>query len=154
MSKRKNRSAAPNLPQEALERARRQAAIERGELPPEPEVPVVPEREPEAPRITPPVTPGENPYRTVSAAQRRAARAARTGRRTRSMQRVAPSERVEELDAETITELLENPTREVTEEQLRQEYGYVLKDMRSMFVLTGGLIVLLIALAFILPQGI
>jgi hypothetical protein len=51
-----------------------------------------------------------------------------------------------------INELLHNPTKVVTEDQLRSEYGYVLADIRGMFALAAGLIVLLIALAMLLPR--
>lgn len=150
MSKRKSRASAPNLPQETLERARRQAAIERGELPPEPEPePAPPAREtPAAPTAT---AASANPYRTVAARQRRAVAGARTGtRRSRSPE--AARERRTELDAETVAELLENPTIEVSEDELRRDYAYVVADLRSMGLLAGGLIVTLVVLAQVLPH--
>jgi hypothetical protein len=39
----------------------------------------------------------------------------------------------------------------VSEAELRQQYGYVLRDIRSMFVLAGVLIVLMLALMLLLP---
>lgn len=148
MSKRKSRTSAPNLPQETLERARRQAAIARGELPPEPE-PEPPVAEPPS-KAAPAVA---NPYRTIAARQRRVITRTRSraGERRARVQD-AGRERRPELDAERISELLENPTIEVTEEELRREYTYVLTDLRSMGLLAAGLFVTLIVLAQVLPQ--
>jgi hypothetical protein len=56
------------------------------------------------------------------------------------------------LSQDVINELLYNPTMTVTEDQLRSEYGYVLTDIRGMFILAAGLIVLLFALATLLPR--
>ena len=149
MSKRKNRGSAPNLPQETLERARRQAAIERGEIEAAPEsepAPVLPVDE--KPRASKPIV---GP-KTVSAAQRRAEREVRTGRSKDGVRRVSASNKRSELDAETVSELLDNPTIHVSEEELRHDYGYVIADMRSMFTLAVGLIVALVVLAQILPK--
>jgi hypothetical protein len=149
MSKRRNRTGAPNLPKETLERARRQAAIERGEIEPEVEeieAPVVEEK---------PVRPAANvnPYRTVSASQRRAVSEARVGvRRDRTAPRVGTRSRTQELDAETIAELLDNPTITVTEDDLKRDYSYVVADLRNMGILAAGLIVALVVLATVLPR--
>ena len=90
-----------------------------------------------------------NPYRTVSASERRARRRAREGGPKPSASERAS---IPELPQDVVTELLMNPTKVVTEEQLRSEYGYVLADIRSMGILTGSLIVLLILLATLLPS--
>ena len=149
MSKRKNRAAAPNLPQETLERARRQAAIDRGELPPEPEP--TPEPEPEA-APKPVAATTANPYRTVPASQRRAVTRVRSaGRRERGTRLAGERGRDAELDAETISDLLDNPTIFVSEEQLKAEYGFVTADLRNMFLLAAGLMVTLVVLATVLP---
>jgi len=150
MSKRKTRAGAPNLPQETLERARRQAAIDRGELTPEPEPVVEPVAEAPA---TPAITPTVNPYRTVPASQRRAVASVRsTERRARGDRMAGARARQTELDAETISELLDNPTIYVSEQQLKAEYGFVVGDLRNMFVLAAGLMVLLVVLATVLPR--
>jgi hypothetical protein len=149
MSKRKNRGSAPNLPQETLERARRQAAVERGEIEAAPEVeptPAIPVEE--KPRAAAPIV---GP-KTISAAQRRAEREVRTRRSKDGVRRVSASNKGSELDAETISELLDNPTIHVSEEELRRDYSYVVADMRSMFTLAAGLIVALVVLAQILPK--
>lgn len=140
MSKRKNRAGGPSIPRETLERARRQAGLEQAsEAAPEPE----PEPEPET-------TAAENPFRTVSASQRRAQRAARSGGRTSE-----PSRRTraaDKLDQESVAYLLHNPTRFVSEEELRRDYSYVLSDLRSMGLLAAGLVALLVVLAQVLPK--
>lgn len=147
MSKRRTRAGAPNLPQETLERARRQAAIDRGEIVPEPE----PVSEPEPP-VAPPVSTTANPFRTVPASQRRAiARTRDRQRRPRGSQLAGSRTREAELDAETISDLLANPTIVVTEEQLKAEYGFVAADIRNMFLVAGGLMIALVVLAFVLP---
>ncbi len=148
MSKRRNRGSAPNLPQETLERARRQAAIERGELPDEPqtEAPIV-EDKPPRPAAS------ANPYRTVPASQRRAVSDVRVGvHRQRGARRVGSGSRKTELDAETVADLLENPTLVVTEEELRRDYSYVVADLRNMGMLAVGLVVALVVLAAVLPR--
>jgi hypothetical protein len=92
-----------------------------------------------------------NPYRTVSASERRARRRAREG--TPASQVKTPTEKATAvLPQEMIEELLHNPTKMVTEEQLRGEYGYVVADIRNMGILAAGLVVLLIALATFLPR--
>lgn len=91
---------------------------------------------------------GNNPYRTVSASERRARRRARDGgAKPASVERAAP-----ELPQDLVSEMLLNPTKVVTEEQLRGEYGYVLADIRSMAILAAGLVVLLVVLATVLPR--
>ena len=56
------------------------------------------------------------------------------------------------LRADVVSNMLEHPTITVTEDQLRQEYGYVVSDLRSMALLAAGLIVALVVLAQILPK--
>jgi hypothetical protein len=116
-----------------------------------------------------------NPYSTVAASKRRAERAARTG--TRRPGRSAPGisdldaleaaeaalmprppqekrRRESELDHETVADILANPTRFVSEEELRSEYTYVVNDIRSMALLALGLVVLLVVLASVLPTAL
>jgi hypothetical protein len=89
---------------------------------------------------------GSNPLRTVSASSRRAERAVRRGDVP-----AEASKKAAELDQATLAELLHNPTKFVSEEELRREYTYVLNDLKSMGILAAGLIVLLITLALVLP---
>ncbi len=80
-------------------------------------------------------------YSARSARERRATRSAGSARRSSG-----------ELSQEVINEMLENPTIEVSEDELRKEYGFVIADLRSMALLSIGLIVALVALAEILPK--
>lgn len=101
-----------------------------------------------------------NPYRTISASERRARRQAREAGKVRIPTGDAPGRRGVErakptpsnvLPQELINELLANPTKVVTEDDLRRDYSYVIADLRSMALLAVALVVLLVALALILP---
>lgn len=106
--------------------------------------------------------PGENPFQTRTAAQRRAERSVvtRGGTVTNaaplqprdSAQKPAAAADSTHLTGEQIAYLLEHPTKQVTEAELKAEYGYVLADVRNMFVLAGGLVVVLLGLALLLPR--
>lgn len=43
--------------------------------------------------------------------------------------------------------MLLNPTKELTEQQLRQEYSHVLKDLRDMLILAAILMLVMTAMA-------
>lgn len=90
----------------------------------------------------------KNPFSTVSARERRAKERAATGK-------PAPAADVRDavLTTAQISELLDHPTKTVAESELRSQYAYVLKDLRSMGVLTAALFALLVALALLLPQA-
>ncbi|MCL4248191.1 MAG: hypothetical protein KJ065_08600 [Anaerolineae bacterium] len=94
-----------------------------------------------------------NPYRTVTASERRARRQAREGK-NRAAAAAAPAGGAaqEVIPQDIVNEMLHNPTKVVTEDQLRTEYGYVMADIRNMFLLALGLIVLLVVLAAVLPH--
>jgi hypothetical protein len=81
----------------------------------------------------------------------RSARERRAGRTTPSAERRS-NQSQEEYSSETISNLLRHPTRTVTEAQLREEYSYVLTDLRSMAIVSAGLVVLLVLLAQVLPK--
>jgi hypothetical protein len=87
-----------------------------------------------------------NPYQARSARERRAERSARTGTTPRR------ERKHEELSQQVIAELLDHPTKTVTQDELRKEYGYVIADLRSMGALAAALIVALVVLAQILPK--
>ncbi|MGQ9908786.1 MAG: hypothetical protein ACUVS2_08125 [Candidatus Flexifilum sp.] len=107
--------------------------------------------------------PTVNPYATRTAAQRRAERAviSRSGQ-VSTLTSAAPAPRPQpaerdrakqaQLDAERVAYLLEHPTKTVTPEELKAEYGYVIADLRNMFLLAGALVILLVALAVVLPR--
>jgi hypothetical protein len=89
----------------------------------------------------------KNPYGTVSARERRAREQATSGK-------IAPTADVKDIALTTaqISMLLDNPTKTVTDAEMRTQYAYVLKDLRSMGVLTAALFGLLIVLALLFPQ--
>jgi hypothetical protein len=128
MSKRRNKKA--NLPDDVLARARKQAGIEE------------PEPETEAEEADDEPSEKEVIKAASASVQERAAR-----RRKLSPVQLERSRKRGELDADTIRELLENPTIEVSDEQLREEYQHVLIDLRNMGLLSALLMVLLVILA-------
>lgn len=96
-----------------------------------------------------PRTPSTGTRRTYgarSARERRAERSVRTGSSARR------ERKHDELSQEVVAELLEHPTLTVSEDELRKEYSYVIADLRSMALLSAGLIVMLMVLAQILPK--
>ena len=116
MSKRRRRQ--PNLPQDTLARARREAGLEA-----------------EPARAAAP-----RPARTRRSEEPRPA----TPRRVRSLRST------DELTQDEIAERLANPVRQVSEAQLRAQYGYVIADLRSMGLLALALFVLMILAALLL----
>ncbi|NWG16523.1 MAG: hypothetical protein HXY41_07795 [Chloroflexi bacterium] len=151
MSKRKNRSVSPNLPQDALERARRQIAEERGETSqpekPAQAKPAAPPKPTTLPKAAPAV-----PYRPVTETrsrrppERAALSAGRVSER-RAARRDDTNGKPEQLDMETVRYHLMHPTKIVTPEELRRQYGYVASDLRRIGLLAAGLIVVLIVIA-------
>ncbi len=97
-----------------------------------------------------------NPYKTVSSARRRIQQEVQEERdggevpRRRSMERRSRDENG--LNSDMITEALRNPTKTVTEAELREQYSHVLTDLRSMGVLAAGLVVVLVTLSVVLPK--
>ena len=59
----------------------------------------------------------------------------------------------EEMTQEEVIYLLENPTKQVGEEELRQQYSYVLADLRNMGLLAAVLFVALIVVAGVVVVG-
>jgi hypothetical protein len=155
MSKRKNRSTSPNLPQEALERARRQIAEDQGEaVQPAPE-PKAEEKPKSAAQVKPAAS---KPYRPVTET-----RSTRLTPATVSAGRISKrrtnepgqGRRRSESDPYNMDEVryqLEHPTKVVTVDELRAEYSYVVQDLRRVALVSAGLIVVLIALALVLPK--
>lgn len=75
----------------------------------------------------------------------------RQRRRRRDLQSVQLERRKDEgaLDAEYVADLLANPSKEVSEEELRADYGFVIKDLRNMGILAAGLFVALVVIALV-----
>lgn len=136
MSKRKNRSSAPNIPSETLERARRQAAGENVDAS-APQMPTSASKSREERRADMGVSTTRRRY-TATAAE------------MASTPRPYAKRKREELTIEDIDARLNNPDKFVTEEQLRAEYGYVLRDIRSMFILAGALFATLLVLGLVI----
>lgn len=138
MSKRKSRkSSSPNLPQETLERARQEAGLS----------PVTPQPAADEEEVADDVvnaaeaavsTPNPDTSRP-----REMPLPAQASRRKRKPKAVA----YEEMTQEEVAFALENPTKIVTESELRTQYSYVLMDIRSMAVLAAVLFVALIIIA-------
>ncbi len=78
----------------------------------------------------------------------------RTSSSSRSSRRGSLSRepRRRELKPEVVSQMLENPTIEVSEDQLRQEYGYVVNDLRSMALVAVALVIALVVMAQLLPK--
>jgi hypothetical protein len=137
MAKRRNR--APNIPAETLERARQQARGVTEEVPVEKPVETKP-----APVQSAPATRTRTERRsevrssTAGSSRRANLQSGQPGRRTRN---------IEDMSPEMISNILAHPTKIVTEEELHQQYGYVLTDLRNMFLLAAALFAALILLA-------
>lgn len=137
MAKKKLNTSSQRLNHELLERARQQAREIETESEHE-------ELEASAPLLA------ESQSSTVrqpaSGTQRRSVS---TAKRLRERNEET---RKKSLTAEDISEMLANPTKTVTEAELRAQYGFVLRDLRSMGMLAGASFVFLIALAVLLPH--
>ncbi len=123
MAKRRRRKSQnqPNLPEATLARARREAGLI------EDDEPVAEAATPEPEQATPVPARQEN----LPPVQKRRRR------------EVTP----EDLTHEEIVERLANPTRVVSEDQLREQYTYVMADLRGMGMLAGLLFVIMIVVA-------
>lgn len=143
MSKRRNRkSNQPNIPEETLRRARQEAGLE----PPDPVDEAALEDE-AAPQRAPAPPPEPAPVRAT--ARRDPLPAARETAAPRKRKRRSEKVAYEEMTYEEVLELLENPTKTVTEAELHAQYGHVISDLRSMFVLAAALFIVMIVVATI-----
>jgi len=132
MAKRRRSSKKPNIPKSTLERARRKA--EGDEAPaaePQPQAEAAP----------------EEPAAEPKAEKAPAAAESSPRRRKVSPVQLERSRQRGELTHEMIEEILHNPTVEVTQEQLREDYQHVLLDLRNMGILAAALFIVLVALA-------
>jgi hypothetical protein len=138
MAKKKANTSGQRLNRELLERARQQAraieAEEEDESVGEASSPIAVESQPSVVRQPAPGT----QRRSVSTAKRLRERNEETRKKS--------------LTSEEISQLLANPTKTVTEAELRAQYGFVLRDLRSMGMLAGASFLFLIALAVLLPH--
>ncbi len=129
----KRRRKKPNISQAVLEQARQTAAGEGAGA-----------SETEA-------TAQETAAADVGASAAAAEAPRRQRRRRRDLQAVQLERRKDEgaLDAEYVADLLANPTKEVSEEELRADYGFVIKDLRNMGILAAGLFVALVLISLL-----
>jgi hypothetical protein len=143
MSKRRNRKSTPNIPQDMLERARQQIAEQEAASAGASETVEAALEEsaakPVAASVTETGTPEPTQPQRARPRRREGVQPARLGEK-----------KIDPNDPETVQQLLANPTKIVTEEELRQEYGYVLSDLKSMGLLAAGLIVALVVIAQLL----
>ena len=143
MSKRKKRRSQPNLPQETLARARREAGLEEVEAAaPEPEE-VEEEEDFEEEEVVAPVKPKAKsaaPAAQAARARQETLPPAQRRKRTRTL-------KPEEMTQVEIANLLAHPTKEVDLEKLKEQYAYVIGDLRSMGGLAAVLVVVMILAA-------
>ena len=73
-------------------------------------------------------------------------------RRRRALQSAQLERRKDDgaLDAEYVAELLANPTKVVTEDDLRADYGFVINDLRNMGILAACLFIALVIASLVL----
>lgn len=81
-----------------------------------------------------------------------AATATASPRRRRSLQAAQLERRKDAgaLDGDYVAELLANPTKVVTEDDLRADYGFVIRDLRNMGILAAGLFIALVIVSLVL----
>ncbi len=154
MAKKRRKGKKPNLPQATIDRARRQAGVDEDDIQDDIEETVDAQADEEIEDVEDEATEshsGGNSRRAERAAERarRRARAARSRDAVR-VSSMGPSRRKnkdDDLDNSMMAQLLANPTKIVSQEQLQEEYGYVLRDLRNMFILAIVLMVALVLLA-------
>jgi hypothetical protein len=130
----KRRRKKPNISQTALDQALQDA--NGGETPSTSESESTP-NDTASVATAPQSTPSESP---------------KSRRRRRDLQSAKLDKRksVEGLDAAYVAERLANPTKIVTEEQLQEDYGFVIRDLRNMGILAAVLFVALIGIALVI----
>lgn len=125
MAKRRRKGNTPNLPDDVLARARKNAGVE----------------EPEADSSA-----SEDIAEETTSVTERAAR-----RRKMDTVQLERSRKRGEMTNEMIENVLANPTKVVSEEELHEDYEHVLIDLRNMGVLAAILIVVMLGLANLIP---
>jgi hypothetical protein len=137
MSKRREKS---DLSQDALERARQE--INKADVP-------APAEKPK--RETASAAPVARSTKSVSERRRERTSSSGSGSARRSpnapVQYSQINKKSDAMTPERVQQLLANPTKFVSEDDLRKEYGHVVTDIRNMGILTGVLLVVLVVLA-------
>jgi hypothetical protein len=137
MSKRRKKGNKPNIPQATLDRARQQAG-----LPVEEPVEEIEEAVEEAAPVKAQAAP-KTPNKPKDTRPVRRSRA----RSTAGVQLDTRKKRRGELDTYQVEDALTHPTVFPTNEDLQAEYGFVLRDLRNMFLLAAVLMVALVLMA-------
>jgi hypothetical protein len=140
MARRKTTKA--NIPNDTLARARAQVGLN-----PTPETRTEPANETEREAITPEVVSKISPVAKTDVpivVQRSTAKRIQDADFERKKKKG-------ELTQELVKEMLLNPTKFPTTDDMRRDYTHVVRDLRNMFLLSGGLVVLLVVLATVLP---
>jgi hypothetical protein len=130
MSKRRTRDRQPNIPLDALQRAREQAGL-----------PAAPAETASNTESAPAAAPVQSFTPSASAG------AVATRRRTVGSAKLDSAKKRGTTDQDKVKYMLEHPTKIVTEEELRKEYFHVLIDLRNMGLLAAVLIGVLVILA-------
>ena len=120
----KRRRKKPNISQTVLDQARQGVA-----------------------ESSPPAAGPEHSAPAAAAAQTKA-----PPRRRRALQAAQLERRKDAgtLDGEYVADLLANPTKVVTEDDLRADYGFVIRDLRNMGILAAGLFIALVIVSLVL----
>jgi hypothetical protein len=133
MAKRKKRRSKPNISEEAIERARQQ--LEDEEDADQSEEEEASEDEPQE----------QEPSRKRRRRRERKERSTAKPAEVVQYSQISKRKR-DELDNEMVEQMLAHPTKFVTEEELREDYHYVITDLRSMGLLAVALLVAIIVL--------
>lgn len=130
----KRRRKKPNISQTVLDQARQGIAGEAA-----------------SPDATD-ATANEEPTAAVNATPATTQAPSKARRRRRDLQATQLERRKGQgaLDGEYVADLLANPTKVVSEEELRADYGFVIKDLRHMGILAAALFVVLVAVSLVL----
>lgn len=130
----KRRRKKPNIPQAALDHARQEVN--------EPDQPASSNEEEATP---------DQPTEVEAVSKSTIEEKPKPRRRRRSLQSAQLENRKNqgELDGEYVADMLANPTKIVTEEELKQDYGYVIQDLRNMGILAAVLFVALVGISLI-----
>jgi len=132
----KRRRKKPNIPQSALEQARQDANEDDVSSQSGSKVESEAGNEVAQSTVTNPATVGIS----------------KASRRRRSVQTAQLEKRKNQgsLDAEYVAEMLANPTKVVTEEDLHADYGFVITDLRNMGILATVLFVALVGISLVI----
>jgi hypothetical protein len=127
----KRRRKKPNIPQATLDQVRQENGVE--------ETPDTSKSESKADEV-------------ASSATKSTPETPRPRRRGRDLHAAQLKKRKGDsaLDPVFVAEQLANPTKIVTEEQLQEDYGFVIRDLRNMGVLAAVLFVALIGIALVI----